>query len=66
MHAYFNVFVNCFSGLCNDWILLVLRDHVSKAELNYFIEHLLPVTVTLRVKGLVIWLCAVNKMSTGQ
>lgn len=53
-----------FSVLSNDWMLLILRDHVSKAELSYFVEHLLPVAMTIRLKGLVTMVirCAINKM----
>ena len=42
----------CSSDTCNDWILLIMRDHVSNAELSFFAEHLLPVVMTIKSKGL--------------
>lgn len=38
---------------------------MSKAELSYFVEHLLPVAVTIKLKGLVTIaiICTVNNMA---
>ena len=34
----------------NGWLLPILRDHITHAELKYFVTHLVPVTSTLRAR----------------
>ena len=42
----------------NSWLLLVMRDHVSHAELGYFVENLLPFAMKMRLKGTLVRACA--------